>query len=488
VNPALLAARLRALSPRNRVFLAGLALAALIAVAFGFAVQRDTRVDLFAVALRPEQLTEVVERLADWNVGFVASADNVRVDARRRNELLLRLSLAGVPHAHLDGSRELLEKVSPLTPQSVLDAQARDGLADDLAAGLRGLPGVADARVIIAPAEEGAFAGDASRAASASVRVVLAPGATLSRATADGIRAFVAAGVPGLDPKRVALLDDRGAVEDDAAPQPDGDDALAESLQSVLDAAFGPAATIVRVHASYDPRSRQVNERIDKPLGSRPLRSAGSDERYSSAQKRYSKASTNEEAGSEVEESRTEIPAGRLAHLSVAVAVDATRHLDLAKIRELATGTLGLDPARGDRLSVAEVPFVAAPARAAPLIALAGDAAARVLPPLAFLAFAAAAVRYGAGPLARGGAALLRLAEVRRASRAVAGYPPAHVRGVLRDEPPHTVAAIISALPAATATAVLEMYPPEERAQIVRRMARPVAPVVPDYETILRRG
>jgi flagellar M-ring protein FliF len=488
VNPAQLIARLRELAPRRRLFAAMLGAAALASIALAFALQRDSRLDLFAAPLRPEQITEVVERLADWNVAFVTSADNVRVDARRRNELLLRLSLAGVPHSHLDGTRDLLEKVNPLTPQSVLDAQQRDGLAGDLAADLRGLPGVADARVIIAPAQEGAFVGEASREASASVRVVLAPGASLSRETATGIRAFVAAGVPGLEPKRVALLDDHGAVPADGAPAAERDDELAASLQSVLDSAFGSGATIVRVHLSYDPRSRQVDERIDKPLGAHPLRSANTDERYSSTQKRYSKASANQESGSDVEELRTDIPAGRLTRTSVAVAVDAARHLDLGKIHSLAVATLGLDAARGDRVSVEELAFATLPARKASPFVLVADALERLVPLLLCAAFAFAVIRYGARPATRAWVTLIRALEVRRTSRAVAGFAPSQVRGALRDEPPHTVAAIISALPAATATAVLEMYPPGERAQIVSRMARAVAPVVPDYEAVLRRG
>jgi hypothetical protein len=43
-------------------------------------------------------------------------------------------------------------------------------------------------------------------------------------------------------------------------------------------------------------------------------------------------------------------------------------------------------------------------------------------------------------------------------------------------------------LPAATATAVLELYPPEERAAIIRRMQRAASPAVPDYESVLRRA
>ena len=305
-----LLARLSALSPRHRVFVSGLCGAALVSVALALALQRDARTDLFAVALRPEQVSEVVERLADWNVAYVASADNVRVDARRRNELLLRLSLAGIPHAHLDGTRELLEKVNPLTPQSVLDVQQRDGLAGDLAASLRGLPGVADARVIIAPAQEGAFVGEASRQASASVRVVLAPGASLSAQTAAGIRAFVAAGVPGLEPKRVALLDDRGAVPADGAPSRRSRRGVGE-LASVR-ARYGvrrrrdhrPSAFVIRSAFAFDRRAhRQAARRATGSLGE-----------HRRALLEFAKAlfesESNQESGSDVEESRTEIPSG----------------------------------------------------------------------------------------------------------------------------------------------------------------------------------
>ncbi|HMD02287.1 MAG TPA: flagellar M-ring protein FliF C-terminal domain-containing protein [Candidatus Baltobacteraceae bacterium] len=480
--------RLRELSPRNRLLVAGLLAAILPAVALALALQRDTRVELFAVPLRSEQIAEVAARFAEWNVSFAATSDNVRVDPRRRNELLMRLAEAGVPHAHLGGTRELLEKVSPLTPQTVLDQQQRDGLADDLAAGLRGLPGVADARVVIAPAKEGTFVDEPSAAASASVRITLAPGAVLKAQVAEGIRSFVAAGVAGLDPKRVALLDDRGVA---FGSEPAGDEeaaALQASLQSALDAAFGAGATIVRVRVAYDPRARQLRERIDKPLGSRALRSASSDERYSGAQKRYSKASLNEERGSDVQDVRTDIPAGRLERISVAVAVDAARALDLDKIRSLAGATLGLVPSRGDALSVEAVVFARPAPAPAPLFALAAETL-RALGPAAFLAAAAfGAFRYGAAPFAGVCRDMVRRVGVRRTTRAVAGLAPAHVRGALRDEPPHTAAAIISALPAATATAVLELYPPDERAQIVRRMARTTAPVAPDYESVLRRG
>ena len=72
------------------------------------------------------------EQLAAWSVPFSPSVDNVTVDASRRNDLLLRLSLAGIPHAHVETTGEALANVGVLTPQAVIDAQTRSGLAGDI--------------------------------------------------------------------------------------------------------------------------------------------------------------------------------------------------------------------------------------------------------------------------------------------------------------------------------------------------------------------
>ena len=477
------------LSKRARLFAGAFGAVLLFAVAAGFLVQRDTRIALFAEPLRGEQVAEVADRLAEWNEPFVVAVDNVRVEAKRRNALLLRLSLAQVPHPHLASSSEVLAKASPLTPQAVLDAEQRDGLAGDIAGSLRGLAGVEDARVIIAPAREGAFAGEKSHDATASVRLNLKAGAALSRETLEGIRNFVAAGVPGLNAPHVAILDDRGLTLGEQSPVGTGEaQGLQNSLQSALDAVVGGAATIVRVRVDYDPRNRESHAVVRRPLGSRPVATTSADERYKSPSKQYAKSTTTIDRGSETRDEKIDTPAGRLERISVAVAVDQARHLNIPKIRSLATGTLGLVSSRGDVLSVEEMVFPqTAAVRSLPLAAGLGLAAS--LAPSLVAALALLAVAYvGAKPAANLAEAVVQRVSLRRTARAVAGFAPAHVRGALQNEPPHTAAAIISALPAATATAVLEMYPPEERAAIVCRMSRAAAPVVPDYESVLRRG
>jgi flagellar biosynthesis/type III secretory pathway M-ring protein FliF/YscJ len=328
--------RLRALSPRARALaVAAFVVLAAVGVA-GFVATRDARVALFATPLRADQLAEVEQRLAAWSVPYAPASDNVRVDRGKRSGLLLRLALAGVPHAHLAGSDEALAHVGALTPQAVLEAQTRDALAADLALGLRGLDGVADARVVIAPSRAGVYADEPARDASASVRVTLAPGARLGARTVAGIRAFVAGGVPGLDAERVTVLDDRGLVLGASAADDTAD--VQTALQSALDTAFGAGATIVRVHREPLGERRDVHDVRRAALGG-ALARATTDERYASSAKKYSKSGATEDRGSDTHDERRSASADTTARLTVAVFVDAARRLDLAAIRSLAAAT-----------------------------------------------------------------------------------------------------------------------------------------------------
>ena len=477
-----LPAAFMALAPRIRAAALVVVALAIVVPAVVFVGARDARVPLFATPLYADQLTDVETRLAGWRVAYAPLADNVRIDPRARADLLLRLALVGIPRRHLTTSDEAFAHVGALTPQSVLDVQSRDALAADLAQGLRGLDGVTDAQVIVAPATGGAYADEPARDASASVRVTLAPGAHLAPATLAGIRAFVAGGVPGLDADRVIVLDDRGAIGND-----DADDASVQlSLQTALDAAFGSGATIVRVHREPLGERREERDVKHTPLPGSLGRTSG-DERYASDKRRYAKQTLTEERGNETHDLTQIADADATARRSVAVFVDGSRLLDLDKIRALAAATTGIDEARGDTLHVEAVRFAAAaaPPRGIDAWAIAGSFAG-IVPQAALVAGVLVAAALGARPVYALAVRAVETAGVRGAARNTAGLPPARVRGALAGEPPHVAAAVISALPAATATAVLELYPPEERAQIVRRLARAAADLVPDPEELLR--
>jgi flagellar M-ring protein FliF len=480
-----LLARWSALSPRAR----GASTCAAVAIAFvaivaGIVAARP-HAALFATPLHPEQLAEVEDRLASWNVAFVPSADNVTVDASQRSELLLRLSLAGVPHAHVASSGEALAQIGALTPQAVIDAQARAGLAGDLELALRGVAGVDDAQVIVAPARTATFADESATGASASVRLHVRDGARLSNEAIEGIRQFVAAGVPDLDPSRVTILDDAGVALNGSGGGDDASD-LQASLQSALDAAFGAGATIVRVRGERDPRAQQSHVTRDAPLGALSL--SGTDESFGGDGRRYEKRERTEQRGDERRDIVTTQTPGRLARLSVAVFVDASRDLDVAAIRALAAATVGIDPHRGDTLGVEPVAFARDRVPHRDAWWLAYGAIVPLLPAVAIAIVALLGLRLVLPPLRATATALIERIGIARTREAVRGFAPSHVASVLREEPPHAAAAIISALPAATAAAVLDLYPAAERSAIVRRMARPRSALIPDAAEVIDRA
>ncbi len=420
--------RLRAIDPRARVAFASVLVAVII---FGGVVASFGRVPqtaLFATPLHPEQLQEIEERLAAWNVPFTPLADNVTVESRRRNELLLRLSLAGVPHAHLTSEDEALSAIGALTPQSVIDEQEVAGREGDIAAALRDVAGVQDARVIVAPAKASEFADERGSAATASVRLRLSPGIRMTRQTVTGIRAFVAAAVPGLAAGHVTILDDRGVALDDAANAAESDaGGLQNALQSALDDAFGEGVTIVRVRSDAN---------------------------------------------------RT----------STAVFVDTAHAGDLLAVRDLAAATVAFDARRGDALAVQAVDFARPPTARKDVWWLLYGIAVPLLPVIVCVAGALVACRMAAPSIVNAIRSFGERVRVSQARREAPDMPPARVRAMLEEEPPHAAAAVISALPTATAAAVLELYPPHERAAIVKRMHRATSPLIPDPGELLRNA
>lgn len=479
--------RIRALPARSKALAVGLMLVGLAATAIALFLGRDAALPLFAEPLRPEQVSEVVERLAAWNVPFVAIADNIRVAPRRRNELLLRLSMAGIPHVHVSTSAEALAKAGPLTPQSVLDAEQRQGLAGDLELALRGVSGIDDARVILAPERPAIFGDETARPPTASVRLTLHPGVAPTGEMLAGVRAFVASAVTGLEPHRVAVLDDRGVALGDGTVAPAEGKALESSLQSALDAAFGAGSTIVRVRVTYDVRTHEVHDAKREPLGQKAIRSVRADERYANDKKRYVKSSIDEDRGSALHDERIAVAAGAMERITAAVLVDAARKLDVPKIRAIAAATVGLDPQRGDAISVETIAFRRASFTPMPLRDAALGYAASLAPLLVVSTALIVALRLLWRPLLDCFVGLSAQANVRRL-RTTTDVAPEALRKALAGEPPHAVAAVLSGLSAPAAAALLEAYDERDRSAIVQCMAYNQAPVARDIRSLLGTG
>jgi flagellar M-ring protein FliF len=486
MNLAALLARWNALGRTSRVIALALFACIVLVLAIVMFASHPASSALFAAPLRSDQLEEVEERLAAWNVPFTPTQDNVVVAPQRRNELLLRLSLAGVPHAHLAGENEALASVGALTPQSVIDEQTLEGRENDIAVALRGVDGVQDARVLIAPQKTGEFADQSSSDATASVWLQLAPGSQLSRETISGIRNFVAAAVPALSPSRVTILDDRGASLDNPEGSSAAGTALQAALQSALDTAFGAGATIVRVREEFMQQSIQSHDVAQSPASGPSIQSTASARTYRRGNEQYHERSLQTMRATQTHETTRTVAAGTLARVSTAVFVDAAHAGDLLAIRDVAAATVGYDPQRGDTLAVQAVDFARSPpARKDPWWLLYGTIV-PLLPTLVIVLGVLVAFRLVLPSVRQAFSAAIERARIADAAREAPAMPPARVHKLLASEPPHAAAAIISALPAATAAAVLELYPPYEREAIIRRMHRTPPPLFPDPNEFLR--
>jgi flagellar biosynthesis/type III secretory pathway M-ring protein FliF/YscJ len=422
------------------------------ALIIALAVHSAAPVALFDAPLHPEQTAEVAQALTLWNESFSAdpSGTQIFVAAHRRRELLVRLALADLPHRYVPTTADVLQaQDNPLTPPEVVDDRRRAGVAGDLVLGLRRIDGIADANVVIAPAAGDAFADAGERAPpSASVQLVLQPGAQLSAATVAGIRRFVAAAYPGLNPDRVAVVDGSGALlgapVDRAASR---EVRIQRDVQSALDVALGSGAAIVRVSVRTAGSEQSVQSTRVVPHGLLDA-DTGREVGAENGRKLSKERTARHYAYDTIVEHRT-TQADALGRISVAVFLDAAR-IDAASttaITALVRAAAGADLDAGDDVVVETVPFAARPrevvgSQPTPLV--------RTVVPVTAILLAIAV-----------GITFLPQRVRSRPDPVVAG-----LRMSLDRESPRTAAYILSTLPAAMRDRVLASYGPLRRSNV----------------------
>lgn len=317
---------------------------------------------LFDVALHPTQATEIERALLLWNEPFSTDAQHTQiyVPASHRRDVLLRLTLAGLPHRYVPTTADVLEQPpNAFAPQAFMDDQRRAGIEGDLVFGLRRMTGISDATVVIAPADVDPLADDVSRApASASVQLLMQPGVTLTQTQIGGIKRFVAASYPGLSADHVVVMDSLGDVS--ASPAPElalgRETRLQNSIQSALDAVFGVGATVVRVTMRTADEERSSQRTLVTPHGL--LEAERGTERGSESGKSFTKERSHTRYSYDtIVETRT-AHADALAKLSVAVFVDAKKvsQTQSKLITDVVRAAAGADLAT-DQVVVAALPF-----------------------------------------------------------------------------------------------------------------------------------
>jgi flagellar M-ring protein FliF len=385
-----------------------------------------------------ESASQVVARLKTLKVPYELDpgGQSVRVPADRVDELRLDFSAQGLPASGRIGF-EIFDRTAFGATEFLEHVNYRRALEGEIARTIATISEVAGARVHIAMAKESLFA-DREQPAKASVVVALKNrNRPLSTGTVSGIARLVAAGVEGLRPEAVVILDNYGRPL--VRPAEEGDSALdglqverqqrierdmTQRVVSLLEPVVGEnhvrANVTVRLNTQsqeeteerWDPtaviRSRQTSTEATPTLlggglagvaGARsnlpppPAADGGTSAPAGGAKGAPQPASaagpiqavgltasagraaetTNFEVGKTVR--HTIRPRGDLARISVAVLVDndqvettgrngqvvrtskSRTPADLEKIQAVVAAAVGLDAARGDQLTVENIPF-----------------------------------------------------------------------------------------------------------------------------------
>lgn len=443
--------------------------AAIACVAFG---RMEGDVPLYDADLHPSQTVEIAGVLTLWGEPFAenAAATQVLVPATRRRDVLLRLTMAGLPHRYVPTTADVLEdKPDILTPQSLIDDRRRSGIEGDLVAGLRRIAGVADASVVLPTMDDDAFGDDASRSPpSASVQLLLQSGAQLSQQSIAGVKRFVASAFPGLDPDRVTVVDGSGAAIG-ATPPPDPAESKERrvqiAVQSALDDVLGAGAAVVRVSVRTTGVERQMQSTRTTPHG---LLSADvGTEQGTDASRRFVKQHAVRKYAYDTVSERRTTAADAQASISVAVFLDARRVAteDDAAISALVRAAAGADLAAGDAVVVQAVPF-APQASAPPALAAPAPVVDRAFLPAAVTC---AVILYGFASMPREKRVMAPSACDRAETPALRPLDPAAAGTVasIAGESPQAAAYVIRRLPQRLRDDVLDAIDAERRTAIV---------------------
>ncbi len=418
MNPSQLLDHLRrlasTLTPRQIATLA-VAFVGVVAVIVGSAYYVNTpSYALLFSDLDAESAASVVARLKTEKVPYVMDEGGraVRVDASRVDELRLGFASQGLPTSGRIGF-EIFDRTAFGTTDFLEHVNYRRALEGELARTISTIAEVSSARVHIAMAKDSLFTGDA-QPAKASVVLKLRSHRPPSPAMVAGITGLVAASVESLRPEAVVVVDTSGrplsqpsdsadetAVALPLEKQRQFERDLTAKVVALLEPVIGEGRVRVNVSARLNGESEETTEERWDPTtvirsqqttadGGSTMNPQGVAGARANAPPTVTTArppstvvaptsatrmseTTNYEVSKVTK--HTIVPRGRLSRLSVAVVLDDDRVVtqdgsgepktttkprtpeDLKRIQGLVAAAVGLDPARGDQITVENIAF-----------------------------------------------------------------------------------------------------------------------------------
>ena len=388
-----------ALDTRRRLIV-GVATLGMFAAVLGLArIAAAPSMSLLYAGLDAPAAGEVIAALEQRGIGHEVRGDAIFVPASERDGLRMTLAGEGLP-ANSTKGYELLDGLSGFgTTSQMFDAAYWRAKEGELARTILAHPAVSAARVHLASTGSNPFQREIRHSASVSVTT---GGQGLSPQHARALQFLVASAVAGLSPEDVAIIDSEGSLlgtaEDASANAPDDRaEALRLSALRLLEARVGPGNAVVEVTLETETRSESIRERRFDPE-SRVAISSDTEENTETASGTGStvtvasnlpegdadgdadatsnREETRERVNYEVSTTEREVVMGpgAIKRMSVAVLVNALPgggtgdasdapprpEEELTALRELVASAVGLDPERGDALTLRALPFEAA--------------------------------------------------------------------------------------------------------------------------------
>lgn len=365
--------------------------------------------------LQPTDSAAVVEHLKSSKVKYEIRGDGSTIAISPPEmvpELRMTMASEGIPKGGTMGF-ELFDSVSLGTTTFQEKLNFVRALQGELERTIGSLEGVSSARVHITQPEKTVFAKNAAKP-TASVMLRLRGNAELEAKQIKGIQNLVAGSVEGLQKEEVTIVDVYGNLltskdegEDNLGIeatrlqyQHEVEQSFAQRVEQMLQKVMGPGKVIARVTADMDFSQTDREEESFDP-GGQVVRSErtinqGSDLKARGGVPGVQAAITNDPnllapAGVGAENSnhresvrnfevsravtKSSLPRGKLQKLSVSVLVDGTyesapgaaadapkvfKALDsetMARIESVVKSAVGYDSARGDSLTVENIPF-----------------------------------------------------------------------------------------------------------------------------------
>jgi len=338
-------------SPLRRFMLALLVALPLAALATAYLWFNPSPYRVLYAQLSDRSGGEVITALEQLDIPYRLSAADgtIEVPADQLHVARYRLAARGLPKSDADAEDEADR--APRFGASSLQEQQRfqRALEIDLARSIQALEAVELARVHLALPKVSPFLRDAP-SATAAVLVRLRRGAQLSAEQVTTIQTLVAASVPRMKRTEVQVLDPNGILLGGAVPEPSQsqrlalEQDLARRALAVLTPWLGEDRVSVQVTALLeDSETRQTVELVRNVVvagQARPL---------------------------EKTVRTTRVPEGRIQriHAIVVLGFDASAS-EISRARQMAHQALGMQPTRGDRLSVYALPAAAPKPKAKP--------------------------------------------------------------------------------------------------------------------------